>query len=41
MFQRQLCRPSMGYSFAAGATDGPGVPPFFQGFFHTNYSRID
>jgi neutral ceramidase len=24
------CRPAMGYSFAAGATDGPGVPPFTQ-----------
>lgn len=24
------CLPSMGYSMAAGATDGPGVPPFTQ-----------
>lgn len=26
----KTCRPSMGYSFAAGATDGPGIPPFTQ-----------
>lgn len=26
-----LCRPSMGYSFAAGTTDGPGMLKFTQG----------
>jgi neutral ceramidase len=26
-----LCRPSMGYSFAAGTTDGPGMMNFTQG----------
>ena len=29
--QLSTCRPAMGYSFAAGATDGPGVRPFTQG----------
>ena len=29
--QMRTCRPAMGYSFAAGATDGPGIPPFYQG----------
>ena len=25
------CRPSMGFSFAAGIPDGPGIPPFTNG----------
>ena len=25
------CRPSMGFSFAAGIPDGPGLPPFTNG----------
>ncbi len=31
MLQTELCRACMGYSFAAGASDGPGAPPFVQG----------
>ena len=29
--QGQTCRPSLGYGFAGGTTDGPGDPPFHQG----------
>ena len=25
------CRPAMGFSFAAGIPDGPGLPPFVNG----------
>ena len=27
----QTCWPSMGFSFAAGIPDGPGIPPFTNG----------
>ncbi|ELU11671.1 hypothetical protein CAPTEDRAFT_130746 [Capitella teleta] len=33
----KLCRPAMGYSFGAGATDGPGVAPFTQGMLKGNF----
>ncbi|ESO11607.1 hypothetical protein HELRODRAFT_108880 [Helobdella robusta] len=29
------CLPAMGYSFGAGATDGPALPPFTQGSLET------
>ena len=29
--QVKLCKPAMGYSFAAGTTDGPGAFDFTQG----------
>ncbi|XP_041379681.1 neutral ceramidase-like isoform X2 [Gigantopelta aegis] len=34
--QISLCKPTMGYSFAAGTTDGPGMFDFKQGDTSTN-----
>ena len=31
MFQVKTCKPAMGFSFAAGTTDGPGEFSFEQG----------
>ena len=30
----ETCKPAMGYSFAAGTTDGPGAFDFHQGKFY-------
>lgn len=30
---KKTCKPAMGYSFAAGTTDGPGAFDFTQGMF--------
>jgi neutral ceramidase len=34
--QVKLCKPAMGYSFAAGTTDGPGAFDFTQGVTSPN-----
>ncbi len=33
--QGKTCKPSMGYSFAAGTTDGPGDFDFTQGHIYS------
>lgn len=30
------CYPAMGYSYAAGTSDGPGIPGFTQGILTSN-----
>ena len=34
--QVKLCKPALGYSFAAGTTDGPGAFDFTQGSTNEN-----
>ena len=36
----KTCKPAMGYSFAAGTTDGPGAFDFKQGDNSVNYFHI-
>lgn len=39
LFQVKTCKPAMGYSFAAGTTDGPGAFNFEQGKNMQKFSR--
>ena len=34
------CRPSMGFSFAAGIPDGPGLPPFTNGICFLHHFNV-
>lgn len=36
-FQMMTCKPAMGYSFAAGTTDGPGAFDFIQGSTRSSF----